>query len=214
VIWPFDHDPPPVHARQGTPNTPSARRSRFEIATGNVIDQPSPAGLPAAKARQVKEWISEHRDELSPNGSNYSRDARPRATDRRDRAQTRARRARVLHRRRGPRRRPQPHTRKPPFSELRNPDTFAKARIGQVTGGSNGAGMVVKGADMSPRSTLPAHRSSTRSSRYRGTDPDQGHAPIRCAARSCGSCATKEPYRSRARRWRTDAQDELKDGRG
>ncbi len=64
VIWPFDHAPPHVHAYEGTPNTPSARRSRFEIATGNVIDKPSSVALPAAKARQVQEWIAEHRDEL------------------------------------------------------------------------------------------------------------------------------------------------------
>lgn len=64
VIWPFDHEPPHVHAYEGTPNTVDARRSRFEIATGNVIDKPSLTGLPAAKARQVREWIAEHRDEL------------------------------------------------------------------------------------------------------------------------------------------------------
>lgn len=64
VIWPFDHQPPHVHAYEGTPNTPNARRSRFEITTGNVIDKPSPSALPEAKARQVREWIGEHRDEL------------------------------------------------------------------------------------------------------------------------------------------------------
>jgi hypothetical protein len=64
VIWPFDHDPPHVHAYQGTPNTPSARKSRFEIATGNVIDKRSAAALSEAKARQVQAWIAEHRDEL------------------------------------------------------------------------------------------------------------------------------------------------------
>ncbi len=64
MIWPFDHDPPHLHAYQGTPNSPTARMSRFEIATGNVIDKPSPAALPAGKARQVQQWISEHRSEL------------------------------------------------------------------------------------------------------------------------------------------------------
>jgi hypothetical protein len=64
VIWPFDHDPPDLHGYEGTPNTASARMSRFEIATGNVIDAPSPAALPAAKVRQVQAWIAEHRDEL------------------------------------------------------------------------------------------------------------------------------------------------------
>jgi len=34
--------------------------SRFEIATGNVIGKPSPAALPAGKARQVQQWIAEH----------------------------------------------------------------------------------------------------------------------------------------------------------
>jgi hypothetical protein len=64
VIWPFDHDPPHVHAYEGTPNTPGARRSRFEIATGTVIDRPSPQALTAGKARQVQDWIAEHRPEL------------------------------------------------------------------------------------------------------------------------------------------------------
>jgi hypothetical protein len=64
VIWPFDHNPPHLHAYEGTPNTPSARMSRFEIATGNVIDKPSAGGLASAKARKVQEWIAEHRDEL------------------------------------------------------------------------------------------------------------------------------------------------------
>jgi hypothetical protein len=64
VIWPFDHDPPHVHAYEGTPNTPGARMSRFEIATGNVIDKPSSTGLSNAKARNVREWIAQHRDEL------------------------------------------------------------------------------------------------------------------------------------------------------
>lgn len=64
VIWPFDHLPPHVHAYDGTPNTPSARRSRFEIATGNLIDRPSPDSLSTTKARRVQEWITEHRDEL------------------------------------------------------------------------------------------------------------------------------------------------------
>lgn len=64
VIWPFDHDPPHVHGYEGTPNTPGARMSRFEIATGNVIDKSSSAGLSIAKARPVSEWIVEHRDEL------------------------------------------------------------------------------------------------------------------------------------------------------
>ena len=64
VIWPFDHDPPHVHAYEGTPNTPGARRSRFAIATGTVIDSPSPQALPAAKVRQVQAWIVQHRSEL------------------------------------------------------------------------------------------------------------------------------------------------------
>ena len=64
VIWPFDHDPPHVHAYGGTSNTPSARMSRFEIATGNVIDKSSPAGLPAAKVRRVQDWIAENRQGL------------------------------------------------------------------------------------------------------------------------------------------------------
>lgn len=64
VIWPFDHDPAHLHGYEGTPNTPSARMSRFEIATGNVIDAPSPTTLPAAKVRQVQQWIAGHRDEL------------------------------------------------------------------------------------------------------------------------------------------------------
>jgi hypothetical protein len=64
VIWPFDHDPPHVHAYEGTPNTPSARMSRFEIATGNVIDKSSSAGLSAAKVRRVQDWIAENRGEL------------------------------------------------------------------------------------------------------------------------------------------------------
>jgi len=64
VIWPFDHDPPHLHAYQGTPNSPTARMSRFEIATGNVIGKPSPAALSAGKARQVQQWIAEHRSEL------------------------------------------------------------------------------------------------------------------------------------------------------
>jgi hypothetical protein len=64
VIWPFDHEPPHLHGYEGTPNTASARMSRFEIATGNVIDAPSPSALQAAKVRQVQAWIAEHRDEL------------------------------------------------------------------------------------------------------------------------------------------------------
>lgn len=64
VIWPFDHDPPHLHAYDGTPNTPNARMSRSEIATGNVIDTPSSSALPAGKIRQVQGWIAEHRDEL------------------------------------------------------------------------------------------------------------------------------------------------------
>ena len=64
VVWPFDHDPPDVHAYEGTPNTAGARMSRFEIATGNVIDKPSPTGLSAAQVRRMREWIAEHRDEL------------------------------------------------------------------------------------------------------------------------------------------------------
>jgi hypothetical protein len=40
VILPFDNDPPHLHGYEGTPNTASARMSRFEIATGNVIDAP------------------------------------------------------------------------------------------------------------------------------------------------------------------------------
>ncbi len=64
VIWPFDHDPPHLHAYAGTPNTPGARRSRFAIATGNVIDKPSSQALPAAQARLVQGWIAENRDEL------------------------------------------------------------------------------------------------------------------------------------------------------
>jgi hypothetical protein len=65
VIWPFDHNPPHLHAYAGTPNTSGARRSRFAIATGTVIDKPSSQALPAAQARQVQGWIAEHRDELS-----------------------------------------------------------------------------------------------------------------------------------------------------
>jgi len=64
VIWPFDHDPPHVHAYEGTPNTPSAQMSRFEIATGNVIDKSSSGGLSATKVRALQDWIAEHRDEL------------------------------------------------------------------------------------------------------------------------------------------------------
>jgi hypothetical protein len=64
VIWPFDHDPPHLHAYAGTPNTPGARRSRFAIATGNVIDKPSSRALPAAQVRLVQGWIAENRDEL------------------------------------------------------------------------------------------------------------------------------------------------------
>jgi len=64
VIWPFDHDPPHLHADAGTPNTPGARRSRFAIATGNVIDKPSSLTLLAAQARLVQGWIAEIRDEL------------------------------------------------------------------------------------------------------------------------------------------------------
>ncbi|MGI8712735.1 MAG: DUF4160 domain-containing protein [Solirubrobacteraceae bacterium] len=64
VIWPFDHDPPHIHAYQGTPNSPTARMSRFEIATGKVIDKPSAAALPGGNARQVRQWIAEHRCEL------------------------------------------------------------------------------------------------------------------------------------------------------
>ncbi len=64
VIWPFDHAPPHLHAYAGTPNTPGARRSRFAIATGNVIDKPSSQALSAAQARLVQGWIDENRDEL------------------------------------------------------------------------------------------------------------------------------------------------------
>ena len=64
VIWPFDRDPPHLHGYEGTPNTASARMSRFEIATGNVIDAPSTTALAAAKVRRVQAWIAEHRDEL------------------------------------------------------------------------------------------------------------------------------------------------------
>lgn len=64
VIWPFDHDPPHLHAYEGTPNTPGAHRSRFELATANVIDRPSSAALSPAKTRQVKDWIVAHQDEL------------------------------------------------------------------------------------------------------------------------------------------------------
>lgn len=63
VIWPFDHPPPHLHGYLGTPNTATARMSRFEIGTGNVLDEPSPHALPAAKIRQIKEWIAEHQDE-------------------------------------------------------------------------------------------------------------------------------------------------------
>ncbi len=44
--------------------TPGARRSRFAIATGNVIDKPSSQALSAAQARLVQGWIDENRDEL------------------------------------------------------------------------------------------------------------------------------------------------------
>jgi hypothetical protein len=65
VIWPFDHAPPHVHAYQGTPNTPTARMSRFVIATGNVIDKPGLSqALPASKTKQVQSWIADHRNEL------------------------------------------------------------------------------------------------------------------------------------------------------
>lgn len=64
VIWPDDHDPPHVHAIFGTPNTSGARQSRIAIQTGNVIDKPSSRTLPAAKTRQVQQWIAHHRDEL------------------------------------------------------------------------------------------------------------------------------------------------------
>lgn len=64
VIWPFDHNPPHLHGYEGTPNTPSGRMSRFDLATGNVMEVPSPTALPAAKVRRVQEWIAEHRYEL------------------------------------------------------------------------------------------------------------------------------------------------------
>jgi hypothetical protein len=64
VIWPFDHEPPHLHAYLGTPNTATAKMSRFEIATGNVIDESSTHAVPAAKARLVQAWIAEHREEL------------------------------------------------------------------------------------------------------------------------------------------------------
>lgn len=64
VIWPFDHEPPHLHGYLGTPNTATARMSRFAIATGNVIDEPSGRALPAAKIRQVQAWIAENREEL------------------------------------------------------------------------------------------------------------------------------------------------------
>jgi hypothetical protein len=63
VIWPDDHNPPHVHAIQGTPNT-GIKQSRIAIETGNLIDSPSTNALPAAKLKQAQEWIAEHRDEL------------------------------------------------------------------------------------------------------------------------------------------------------
>jgi hypothetical protein len=64
VIWPDDHDPPHVHAIQGTPNTAGAKQSRIAIETGNVIDKRSKRALPDAKLKQAQEWIAEHRDEV------------------------------------------------------------------------------------------------------------------------------------------------------
>jgi hypothetical protein len=64
VIWSFDHDPPHVHAYEGTPNTSGARGRDLRIATGTVIDAPSPQALPAKKARQVEAWIAQNRTEL------------------------------------------------------------------------------------------------------------------------------------------------------
>jgi len=58
VIWPFDHEPPHLHAYAG------GAPVEIAIATGNVIDKPSSQAPPAAQARLVQGWIAENRDEL------------------------------------------------------------------------------------------------------------------------------------------------------
>ncbi|MGH3260576.1 MAG: DUF4160 domain-containing protein [Trebonia sp.] len=82
VMWPFDHVPPHLHGYEGTPNTAGARMSRFEIATGNVIDPPSSSALPPAKVRQVQEWIADHRHELEARWQQPSRSPKANPSDR------------------------------------------------------------------------------------------------------------------------------------
>jgi len=132
VIWPFDHNPPHIHAYRGTPNSPAARMSRFEIATGNVIDKPSPAALPVGKARQVQQC--EHRSELQVRWQT--------ATVIPDRAPPIAAIAlrpehvvRVFFADGEVRDVDLTPTLGTAFAALRDPETFANAHIGPVTGG-------------------------------------------------------------------------------